>query len=138
MVIILVEDNPVNQSIMKKILESNVKNALVKVIGSGEEAVKFFNNKANLHFNLIILDGNLGSKAINGPQVAEAIVKTEIDAPIALWTDDKAMIEIMEEVFGRALPHLDKSPINKSNIINVVKSILEPTTEPTAQRRMTW
>ncbi|HHF7343823.1 TPA: response regulator [Legionella feeleii] len=138
MIIILVEDNPVNQSIMKKILESNVNNVLVKVIGNGEEAVKFFNNKANLHFNLIILDGNLGSKSINGPQVAEAIVKAEIDAPIALWTDDKVMIETMEEVFGRTLPHLDKSPINKNNIINVVKTILDPTTEPTTNRRMTY
>ncbi|WP_019217079.1 response regulator [Legionella tunisiensis] len=136
MIIILVEDNIVNQTMMKQILANNFKNSIVKVIGDGETAIAFFNG--NLHYDLIILDGNLGSKTTNGPEVAQAIVNAGINTPVALWTDDKATREKMEKVFGHELPCIEKAPLNKNNIISVVKNILELASEPITQRRQTY
>lgn len=144
MIIILVEDNLVNQSLMKHTLMNNFKDSIVKVIGSGEAAITFFNSKSDkydFNYHLIILDGNLGSE-INGPEVAQAIVDAKIDTPVALWTTDKAMAEQMEKIFDRKLPRIEKDPFNKNNLIAVVRNVLGLESDALApesnQRRMTY
>ena len=138
MIIILVEDNPLNQLLIKQTILTNFKNSIVKVIGSGEAAITFFNGKID-KYDLIILDGNLGTKT-NGPEVAQAIVNANIDTPVALWTTDDAMAEKMEKIFGRELPRIAKNPFNKNSLIAVVTKILglEPDSPETSSRRMTY
>lgn len=105
--IVLIEDNAVNVSCFKKLLEGDPSEELVRFVTASN--VLEFVKAHHKEITLVVLDGNLPpimfDLACNGPDLAKEIIAFDSTLPIASWTDDVGMLERFRKVFHSASNH---------------------------------
>ncbi|MBA2656137.1 MAG: hypothetical protein H0U70_04040 [Tatlockia sp.] len=127
--IVLVEDNPHQRNKMNNILKDCFPFSKVKSIAHGIEAMNFLLTPVN-KYHLVILDGKLETfpktfiTPVQGPDIAIAMQENNIDVPVILWTNEPAMLNRFDEIYGKRLPEIEK-PCRRSNVEVIVRPIIE-------------
>lgn len=126
--IVLVEDEPHHRKKMKDLLTECFPNCEIKTIAHGIEAMNYLLTPVN-KYHLVILDGKLDTlpqtfmTKVQGPDVAAAMKEKNINVQVVLWTNDPAMLNRFDEIYGKRLPEIEK-PCRKSNIEVILTPII--------------
>lgn len=67
----------------------------------------------------------VSNKELHGPDVAVKIIEMKLNIPIVTWTDDVAMMERFDKVFGDdpVNRYILKKPATKANVSSLVETI---------------
>nr|HAT8713139.1 hypothetical protein [Legionella jordanis] len=151
-IIVLVDDNSINQLLIKKMITTLFgQSCELKIISfkSGTQANEFFLDTRN-QYDIVILDGNLETdttntnskisnsiaffektsqpQAFNGPDVAITILEKNPNANIVVWTDDETMLSRFKTIFtqkkGSDLLLQLKKPCNLDNLKEVLTPLI--------------
>lgn len=99
--ILLVDDHALNEFIMTHLLQMALPIQIkIKAVTNSKDAL---DNIASCHFDLVILDGDLGvctGSNMNGPALAAAIWQKKENIPIIAWSDSVTMRAQFDEVFA--------------------------------------
>lgn len=110
--ILVAEDNPSNQVVIKILLKRM--GCDVTVVSYGDEAVEFAKTE---NFDLILMDMRM--PRMDGGQASHLIRQAEIDVPIiALTAMDQS--EVIDEYGDGILDDYISKPIDKNNLVDVI------------------
>lgn len=120
---LIVEDNEINQEILKELLE--LKGGICKCVSNGKEACKVFLDSTPTEYDLILLD--IYIPLMNGYEVAKAIRKSShVKAhtiPIIAISGDMVKIDSTDIKECKINAYL-KKPINNNNLFKMIKEEL--------------
>ncbi|RUR13267.1 response regulator [Legionella sp. km772] len=125
--IVLVEDSPLNQMLLKQALARVLKGKqALTCFAEGEAAISFIKKNQEI-IKLVILDGNLShkylaNKKIDGPDVALHI---PLHIPVVVWTDDPSMIDRFNKIFQHK-KFAYKAFLDKQISIEQLAEVLKP------------
>ncbi len=117
--ILIVEDNPVNIIILKKILEAI---CTINSARSGLQAIKMLEENK---YDLVLMDINLGTDELSGIDILKKIRKNDTlkNMPviaITAYSYDEILVDFLEEGFTDLLP----KPVGKEQLLAVVHKYL--------------
>lgn len=98
--ILIVEDSAFNAFCLRRLLESEVRSAIVTIAHDSQVAWSYVNNNVP---DLVIIDGDLGADApyCNGPELTESLLQYYPYLPIIAWSDSESMREDFAAIFQR-------------------------------------
>ena len=117
--ILVAEDNPVNQALIKRILTRMSSNISVEVVENGADALKKISN--NPEYHLVFMDMEM--PIMDGITAVEQIRQRGIKTPIYMLTGNKDLIDQKRTKNAGADGHLSK-PIDKASLAQVLNQYL--------------
>jgi CheY-like chemotaxis protein len=129
LVILVVEDNPLIQSIVEEALTDG--GFAIVIASSGEEAVKQLDGSER-KFRALVTDVNLGRDRLNGWEVARHAREIDPDFPIVYMSGDSS-----EDWASAGVPHsiMLPKPFATAQLVTAVSQLLNAAT-PTALRSL--
>lgn len=122
--ILLCEDNPLNQELMKTILES--RGILVEIAENGERGVEMFTASSQDYYQLILMDlrmpilnGYEATKQIRSLQRSDAAI-----VPIVAMTAD-AYQETIEKCFAAGMDEHIAKPVDPEHLFSVLAVMMQ-------------
>lgn len=115
--ILVVEDNPVNQLLILKILDKLGYHPALAT--TGKEAVDM---SANQNFDVILMDVEMPE--MDGLQATRYIRKHHTNQPVIVAMTASAMVENREECLAAGMDHYITKPINLETFVSILKEVV--------------
>lgn len=110
--VLIVEDDPINMLIARKLLEKHFK---ISTAVNGIDALNFIKNQA---FDVVLMDINLGDDTLDGVEVMHRIKSNFPESNLKIYAvTSYAMPEDREKFLNEGFDAYFPKPINKDEII---------------------